>query len=302
MTDDERLIAACLAAPRDADRLQVYADWLEDRGDARAAYARAQLDHRRDPDPARLPGLRRLYPAHEPVWTGRFELAGVFEQRLVDFPALWWGVGLGERSTNSTYAGFDHAAQPPIPFDRFDGTFQWLRYAPVEFPAHTPVEPDDPAWAERLGRLRAAGYHVPTALEAFLADPTLHRGIPSCTDNHVVSAEYAVEQTLPDGDVFLTFYTDSQSCVIWGVRLGRGDDVYAPVLAGPPEFLDDARPDEPWLTFPELSFSSPTLESFLYRWWIENRIWYATEWEGGARALTPEEQAYLDHFATAGGS
>lgn len=295
MSQDERMIAACLEAPADADRLRVYADWLEERGDARAAYARAQLDHRLDPDPARLPGLRRLYPAHEPVWTGRFELAGVFEQRLVDVPPLWWGVGIRGRSTSSTYQGFDHAAQPSIPFDRFDGSFRWLREALVTYPSFTPVGPGDAAWAERLGALRAAGFHVPVALEVFLADPVLHRAVPSCTDNHVMSAQTAVEQPLPDGDLFLTFYQDSQYCVVWGIRLGRGDDVYAPILAGPPEFPEDEGPD-PSPRFPDLSFSAPTLESFLYRWWIENRIWFATTFRDGP-PMTPEEQAYLAHFA-----
>jgi uncharacterized protein (TIGR02996 family) len=43
MTDDEAFIRAIVAAPaEDAPRL-IYADWLEDRGDARGAYLRAEV-------------------------------------------------------------------------------------------------------------------------------------------------------------------------------------------------------------------------------------------------------------------
>ncbi len=84
---------------------------------------------------------------------------------------------------------------------------------------------------------------------------------------------------------------------MWGLRLGKGDDRYTPVLAGAPEFPDEDPPEgQPYLRFPELTFCAPTLESFLYRWWLENTLWYATKSSRNKRALTAEEHRYLDRL------
>jgi len=79
---------------------------------------------------------------------------------------------------------------------------------------------------------------------------------------------------------------------------GRGDDMYGPVLAGAPEFPEEESPVRtPYLSFPDLTFNAPTIESFVYRWWLENHIWYVVNGMADeARSLTPEEQAYLDHL------
>ena len=107
----------------------------------------------------------------------------------------------------------------------------------------------------------------------------------------MIAAADTARHPQPDGAVFLPFYSDSQACVLWGVRLAKTDR-YAPVLGGIPEWKDEEDGGSPF-TFPHLTFSSPTVESFLYRVWLENRIWFALYWDGG-RPLTDEEQAYVD--------
>jgi uncharacterized protein (TIGR02996 family) len=44
MTDDEAFIRAILDSPGDEGPRLVYADWLEERGDSRSAYVRAEMD------------------------------------------------------------------------------------------------------------------------------------------------------------------------------------------------------------------------------------------------------------------
>lgn len=298
MAENQQLLQMCLDAPRELDRLLVYADWLEQEGDARAAYARAQLELRRSAPGERhahLARLRRLYPVDHPAWCGRFEQAGVFEANLTQVPELWWGVGLGSRETSSTYEGFSYHRQPPLPVERFQGEFDWLRAAPHRTSA---VDEDDQRpWAQRLNALRAKGYFVPPVCDRLLTDVELQLRVPSCTDNVFLPAERGDEHPLDEESCFLTFYSDSQSCVLWGLRLGKGDDRYTPVLAGAPKFPEEEPPEgAPYFTFPELTFCAPTLESFVYRWWLENTLWFATKGFGGKRALNAEEQRYLERL------
>jgi uncharacterized protein (TIGR02996 family) len=297
MPENQRLLQMCLDAPKETDRLLVYADWLEQEGDPRSAYARAQLELRRSPATERarhLAGLRKLYPVEHPAWCGRFEQAGVFEANLIDVPELWWGVGLGKRDTSATYQGFAYHQQPPLPVERFGGDFTWLRSAPRRT-SHVEEEDQGP-WLEKLKALRAKGWFVPPVCERLLPDVQLQLRVPSCTDNTFLSADGAEEHPLDGESCFLTFYTDSQSCVLWGLRLGQGDDRYTPVLAGAPQFPEEDPPEgAPYFSFPELTFCAPTLESFLYRWWLENTLWYATN--SRKRALSAEEQAYLDRLS-----
>jgi hypothetical protein len=179
--------------------------------------------------------------------------------------------------------------------ERFDGSFSWLAKAPLRT-THSDEEPDS-GWAEKIASLRARGFNVPASFERLMLDVDLQLRVPSCTDNTFLSARRAEEHPLGDEhECFLTFYTDSQSCVLWGLRLAKGDR-YAPVLAGAPEFPDEEPPaDQPYFSFPELTFNAPTFEAFIYRWWLENVLWFATK-DRWRRPLTAEEQAYLDHLA-----
>ena len=44
-------------------------------------------------------------------------------------------------------------------------------------------------------------------------------------------------------------------------------------------------------------WSAPHFEQFVYRFWIENTLWFNLD--GGEADLTPEERAYLNHYSPA---
>lgn len=308
MPENVQLLELCLANPNDTHALLVYCDWLQETADPRAEYARLQLElksAKKQARPKQLARLRTLYPVEHPAWCGRFEQAGVFEANLLDANERWWGVGLGARDTPATYGRFVYAQQPPLPVEKLNGTFDWLAAAIAAAPPEeddgvpsSVLDDDDrddsglptPAgWKKRFDALRRRGFYVPPTLETLMFDRKLQLGVPTCTSNYFLSADDVTEQPYGDG-LFVTFYSDQQACVLWGVWLGKGGDRYTPVLAGAPDFEGDA------LSFPELTFCAPTLESFVYRWWLENTIWFATQWEDDRRPLNAEEQAYLAHL------
>lgn len=280
MAENEALLAVCLDRPDDLERLRVYADWLEEHGDARAAYVRAQLAIRGASGDQRSQALKTArfsYPRSSTQWLRSLEHAGAFEPHLLEVPCAWRAIGLGVRDTERTYGKFPFPGQPPLPVSRFDGRFRWLRAAPVV----TEVAEDDPRdWEERLHVVSAEGYEVPESLAWLLPDADLHQRLPSCTDCYFLPQDRGELHRQDGGDAFLTFYSDSQACLTWGVRLGPRGDTYAPVLVGAPEDLpmDEAQdPDEPYSYFPELELCAQSVEEFIFRWWIENSIWYATQ-------------------------
>jgi uncharacterized protein (TIGR02996 family) len=66
VTDDEAFVRAIVAAPADDAPRLVYADWLEERGDPRGAYLRAELKKPRDPR-----SLGSLGATLDPIWVAR---------------------------------------------------------------------------------------------------------------------------------------------------------------------------------------------------------------------------------------
>jgi uncharacterized protein (TIGR02996 family) len=68
MNPEDAFIAALLAAPGDDTPRHMYADWLRERGDARADYLRAEAEWARKPTGEAETRLREAAAALEPVW------------------------------------------------------------------------------------------------------------------------------------------------------------------------------------------------------------------------------------------
>jgi uncharacterized protein (TIGR02996 family) len=299
--DHKAFLSAILENPRDDAALLVYADWLEERGDARSTYLRSQWEFRK----ARTGELRRrliqLYPQEHPAWTATLEQSGAVEANLTDFEFAWWGTGIGPaREAGGTYERFQYHDQPPLPVESLDGTFAWLRGTQPQSSYSL-----GPLWKAFCAEKRQQGYFVPAEFERFLSDDDLPARIKSCTGNYFERPPDPTAEDCPpfaerEDGLLVTFYADSQYCVLWGILLPREPGRYAPILAGPPDSLfpgiwsdpeegEDYDPGKPVL-------AASQLEQFLFRWWIENEIWFATVWRESGRRLTPMEQAYIDHL------
>ena len=300
--DDSAFLTAILGTPRDETAKLVYADWLEERGDPRAAYLRTQVEFRRSPTEDLRRRLIELYPADHLAWAATLEQAGAVEANLTKWEFAWWGTGIGPaREADGTYERFRYQDQPPLPVGTFDGTFAWLRQSRPQF-SYT----EGPRWKTFCAETRAAGYFVPDEFERFLADVNLPARIQSCTDNYFErppspGASHSAPSAERDDGLLVTFYADSQYCVLWAILLPREPGRYAPILSGPPNALfprmlgdEEAEQDEP---YDAGVLAASQFEQFVYRWWIENEIWFATVWNESRRPLTPAEQAYLDHLS-----
>jgi len=216
------------------------------------------------------------------------------------FPPGWWGTALDivglqdQRPDVGTYGRYDFANLPDLPV-RLDGSFAWLERAP----AHERHIGQPASNSERLASLielcRVEGVSLPQSFLTFMQAPERHRRVRSNTDCYLNIADGPVPSPVGDG-VLVRFLADSQGCIFWYlyVPTGKADhavvsstDFYDPSGEG----LSDEGPDPR-----QLAFSAESFEAFLYRFWIENEIWFAG-YEN--KPISEEGRRYVDLYLKA---
>jgi len=205
-----------------------------------------------------------------------------------NFPKGWWGCDLGSyRPCESTYQLYPYDSLPAPEESLFHGEFQWLIGTGDE-----PLPPADPA---PLQALQQAGLVLPQSFVDFMHSPELQRRVPSCT-----ACEWDLSGPIPsplgDGAHLVRFLRDQQDVLFWYLylRLDTSPAESAAVVCSPIAFDQhdlSQRRDE---VLANTWWCAPDFEHFVYRFWIENVLWFTLN-EAGERDATQE--AYLSHYA-----
>ena len=318
---DAGFLRAIHEDPADDTARLAYADWLEERGDVRAEYLRAELALARRPaDAPEAPALRsrlwRAWGAADPSWLAVFTQPRLLRANPTPFPAVWLGTDLGRyRPCGSTYGSWPYDALPALPVDQFRGEFQWLPPAPAAGVGRRRPGAG-PQGRQQLERLVSAvtghGLRLPGSFLRFMADDGLQRALHSVTDCRFELVEDAVPDPTGGGGFHVGFYCDSQYVLLWDlyVHPSGGHCVLAcePDYLGPIEGLDpedddleDEEEPEP-SSAPRAWFVAPSFESFVYRVWLENELWtfangdFLRQQGRPVPRLTPALQAYVSHY------
>jgi hypothetical protein len=213
----------------------------------------------------------------------------------------WWSFELPQyrpHPTPSTYSLFAYEDLPPIR-ERLDGDFQWLKSQPAKVRSLTEgcySDGSKPDLTKLSAIVTPLSVNVPESFMTFIQSPDLHARIRSCTDCYLDVADYAVKtKEITDG-YLIHFLSDSQWCVHWYIHLNSSGQecVIASLNAYGFEFEDLRTKDETDLTREDVWFCAPTFIEFIYRFWLENEIWFALAWD--KRPLTALEQVYVDHY------
>jgi hypothetical protein len=220
-------------------------------------------------------------------------------------PRRWFTAGsnLEVWGQAGTYRAVPLELLPPLPSTKRDGSFDWLREAPLS-PHGLDFGDDDledspegerASVHVRLGQVVAAaealGLSVPGELVRFVDDPGLHGRVPSCTACYLDVPTKLV--ALPGGEPgrLLRFMNDQQCCLLWYVHL-LPDGTHSIVCAAPEwdeapsgDTLEDvSRPRD-------LVTCAASFEEFVQRFWLENTLWFAAQ---KRTPFTPEQKAYAD--------
>lgn len=222
------------------------------------------------------------------------------------FPHVWMGGDLGDyRICDSTYNGYELASLPPLPFDKFEGDFQWLLGQPSPFDFddrfrqfwsnYDSVEKWKAEAPECKSKLLVdcamRGALVPNAFFTFMDSIELVTRLRSPTDCYFEYPRTLIPYPTSHGGHFLHFYSDSQHCCLWYLYIDPQQRCAVVVS----DDLSEPHDDDFWCNERgHIMRCAPSFESFIYRLWIEDEIWFRLV--NNDQPLTPEMTEYLRFY------
>ncbi len=225
------------------------------------------------------------------------------------FQSGWWSFDLGAyRPCDGTYCFYPYESLPSIDEAALTGTLAWL--GPLEDEVASVMDVHH-ASDEALGRLKSdiekiAAEAKPLQLslpEAFLrlmGSRELQDRIPSCTACYFSLADKILPCPGSEDGYIIRFLNDQQDVLVWYLYLTpRGEQcvLVSPILldefAGP-ENAGNLTDEWRKAILANTLVCAPSFEAFIYRFWLENTIWFNVNEE--ASALTEAQQRYLAHY------
>ncbi len=205
-----------------------------------------------------------------------------------------------------TYNFFSYEELPPIT-RKLDEHFDWLR--------------NEPAFADGADGLLAEGCYgdgskpdlgklnkiieltdvkLPDSFVEFILSPDLHQRIRSCTDCYLDVADYPIRTIGQFEGQLIHFLSDSQWCLHWYLFVSKVGSQF--VITSPNAYgfdygdanqvmeIDLEAEDEIW-------FCAPSFNDFIYRFWLENEVWFRVVWDKQPLAsLEADCKAYVEYY------
>jgi hypothetical protein len=198
------------------------------------------------------------------------------------FPAGWFGQSL-------TYNCYPPEELPPLRVP-LAGTFEWLRASPEH---DRSIAPDPERTAAALCRLTTSNPdRLPPEFVYFFRSPDLWRRVQSCTGCFLDLDSAAVGIRGGLGSL-IRFLSDSQGCKHWHLYLspcGKRHSVVATYFYTGSEcaHLTGGLPHPK-----DITLCSNSFEEFVYRFWLENEVWFALH---GMGSMPEGGEEYLNYY------
>lgn len=215
------------------------------------------------------------------------------------FLKVWWSVSLKYRKCDDTYGGFPYDSLPPLNEALFRGDFSWLSKMDDDLKRKLSVyrrpEAEDrirnnftkiQKMAEEFGIL------LPSEFTSFMSSEEMRLRIPSCTACYFDLPEKIVRIPVRNGGYAVRFMNDQQEIFLWYLHISEDNktSVIISSIMFDEENLEEIPED---VLISNIHFTAPSFEKFLYRFWLENSIWYALDEN---KKLNSEQQEYLEHY------
>lgn len=225
------------------------------------------------------------------------------DSRPTPFKTGWISFRLPDvRPCHTTYCVWTDDL-PPLPPVDYNGGLGWLLPLPLDLDRR--MQPFRPAPDDRarsranLQRLSAAapqaGFELPAAFVRLMGSEQLQDRIPSCTACYFELFERLLPCPGREEDAVVPFLIDQQAVVVWYLVLRRHATPY--VVASFADLVDLLAGEDP--TEAQVAFVDDAVvcawsfEEFLYRFWLENVIWFALV---DGRPLTDGQRRYVDFY------
>lgn len=231
------------------------------------------------------------------------------DQKLTPFISGWKFPGLGPyRFCEATYCFYPYESLPSIPVSLFRGTLDWLTpldgYADISGMDHYHSADD---LRQVIADAHILGISLPGAFLQLMSSSELMERIPSCTD-----AYFSLSDVVPcpgsESGYIVRFMNARQGQIAWYLYLTpQGEHC---VLVGFPllDLLHNSESAEykrEGITEEERAMAfagkgacvcASSFEEFIYRFWIENTLWYKVSGYSKWKPLTEEEKQYIAHY------
>ncbi len=221
----------------------------------------------------------------------------------IKLKTAWWSFalpGFRDHPYPSTYSLFPYEDLPPIDA-LIDESFTWLQSEPQHeqwsLAANGYPDGSKPDLSQLPQLTAQAQVALPPAFVAFMQTISLHGRIRSCTACRLELSDFVVRITNPGDGVLLHFLADQQSCLHWYLYASRSGDHCVTVsreIYGLQFEPGERRPDEIDLSSEEMWLCAPSFAEFIYRFWLENEIWFRVLRD--AEPPSSLQRAYLDHY------
>lgn len=236
---------------------------------------------------------------------------------IFPFQKIWFGVDLGDiRPIDATYGGEPFDLLPTIDAKYLDGNFNYLSNEVVEaLDEKTPdyldktfksseekhILKEDSQWKDKIKALQdglPAHLALPDSFVKFMASPTAHDLIPSCTACYFdLPKQVTAFNWLGEKGYIFHFYRDQQDCLFWYYYVRENGE--SCILASPIPFEEDniAESLTDDIIKHEVLYTASSFEEFIYRTWIENLLWFSLEEEEELHAETQKLcDDYINHY------
>lgn len=207
----------------------------------------------------------------------------------------WWITPGGDLwAGTATYLSIPYANLPALPAISDD--FAWLPPPPRDQSSTLKADAEKVANLPQLVRSASTlGLELPPGFVRFMADATLQATVPTCTDCFLELSESLIPVPGCGPACVVRFLSDSQACVMWYLLLHPQQP--ACVVASPyflePDLYEAMKSDDDAPQHDDLiwhaAICADSFMEFMYRFWIENAIWFAGYQQ---RPLTAAEAAY----------
>ena len=224
---------------------------------------------------------------------------------LTNFKSGWYSFDLGRyRPCDSTYCLYPYESIPPIGAP--DETLSWL--GPLSSGTDDKMEihrnPHDARGRldEVAAHARQLGLIFPESFKTLMASPELQDRIPSCTACYFQLGERILPCPESEGGYIVCFLHDQQDVLLWYLYLTPRGEHCVLVSAIDFEELAGAQAEqtpevrEQWRQAIRANtfVCAPSFASFMYRFWLENSIWFKLD---SGDQMTADEQRYLAHYS-----
>ncbi len=219
------------------------------------------------------------------------------------FQRAWWSFDLGKyRPCDGTYCYYPLDSLPPL--QQTAGTLDWL--GPLDEQTDRQMEVHRNAPEERGAlpaiQAEAANLHLtlPETFVSLMGSSALQDRIPSNTACYFKLSDHIVPCVGVDGGYVIRFLNDQQDVLLWFLFLTPEGDQRVLVSSAPLDELASEYPNGLTDTQQKAIVANTyvcalSFDEFIYRWWLENTIWFTLDSSDGG-GLTAAEQRYLAHY------